>query len=119
MEIRFKDRKFVTTAAKMSLSKNAFFLIKDDVEGDIRINVALAIDSDSNDNYTRYTVENSYQALIQIYNAPVGKYVRTREAMKLGTYMNKYNLYLQFCLEPEDGNKTRVLKVTFYIEKKD
>lgn len=42
MEIRFKDRKSVTTAAKMSLSKNAFFLIKDDVEGNIWLSVFIS-----------------------------------------------------------------------------
>lgn len=117
MEIRFKDTDTAIDISKLSFSKGIYYSIKDDVEGDLDINIALATDSTEEKSFTRYKILNAHKALVQIFNAPKDKYVRTKDKMLLGSYKNDYKLFLQFCLEPEGVNKIRIFKAMFTISK--
>ena len=117
MEIRFKETDTVVDFSKISFSKGIYYSIKDDVEGAIDINVVLSADSTDEKSFTRYKILSAHKALVQICNAPSDKYVRTKDKMLLGSYKKEYKLYLQFCLEPEGVNRTRVFKAMFTIGK--
>ena len=117
MEVRFKETDTVVDFSEISFSKGIYYSIKDDVEGDIDINVALTTDSTEEKSFTRYKVLNAHKALVQICNAHSDKYVRTKEKILLGSYKKEYKLYLQFCLEPESVNRTRLFKAMFTISK--
>ena len=83
MEVRFKETDTVVDFSEISFSKGIYYSIKDDVEGDIDINVALTTDSTEEKSFTRYKVLSAHKALIQICNAPSDKYVRTKEKILL------------------------------------
>ena len=117
MEIRFKNTDTAIDISKLSLSKGIYYSIKDDVEGDLNINIALTTDNKEDKSFTRYKILNEHKALVQICNAPGDKYVRTKDKMLLGSYKNDYKLYLQFCLEPEGMNRIRIFKAMFTISK--
>lgn len=96
MEIRFKETDTVVDFSKISFSKGIYYSIKDDVEGDIDINVVLSTDSTDEKSFTRYKILNAHKALVQICNAPSDKYVRTKDKMLLGSYKKSTNCICNF-----------------------
>lgn len=96
MEVRFKETDTVVDLSKISFSKGIYYSIKDDVEGDIDINVVLTTDSTEEKSFTRYKVLSAHKALIQICNAHSDKYVRTKEKILLGSYKKSTNCICNF-----------------------
>lgn len=119
----FKSKKKMETLFKKTyeISKEtpAKSIVYDEVEGNIEFSYKI-VDEVQNpkDSYTRYEVADPHHATILISNVK-GYGVRLNEPFRLGTYMNKYNLYLTYVLYSSDENKWFIEVSYLYDRLKD
>ena len=92
-------------------------VLPDNIEGNVKFNFYLKANPDQQKSYSELHVVARDEANIAIYNAPINKQTSVKEDISVGTYQNKYNLYLNYrlyCQTKEDG----IITVNFYIEEK-
>ncbi len=90
-------------------------VLPDSVEKDITFKFYLRTNPDKQESFTEYIMISPTEAELSIYNAPEDKQTSIQEAIHVGTYMNKYGLYVNYSL----WRKTKdsgTITINFYIE---
>lgn len=118
MEIRFDNTKSFSKKCSISNSNPLFFKIFDSVEGDINVRIRLSTDDQEEKSYTNYSIIDSWNSEVQIFNAPKEGYVTTDTPIVLGTLLGKYKLMLKYNLSPIDIHNQRAIQLDFYLEEK-
>lgn len=118
MEIRFDNTKSICKISSISNSNPLYFKIFDSVEGDINVRIKLLTNNQEEKSYTNYSITDSWNSEVQIFNAPKEGYVTTDTPIVLGTLLGKYKLLLKYNLSPIDIYNQRTIQLDFYLEEK-
>lgn len=108
--------KFIIQTNISSMSKVDVKII-DRVEGDIDLTICLKTDNANTKSITKYIIKDAHCGEIQIINADLNKYTRAEKPIGLGTYKNKYKLYVDYLLEPLMSDGKSPIRLNFYVEK--
>lgn len=102
---------------EISVNEPFVVVLPDSVEKDLTFTFYLREDKSKQESYTNFHVLSPTEAEITIYNAPEKKQTSVINHIPTGTYMNKFNLFVNYVLQLESVEKG-IITVNFYTEEK-
>ena len=118
MNVDLNNKEKFIIQTNISLASQVDVQIIDRVEGNIDLTICLKADKVNTKSITKFIIRDAYCGEIQIINADLNKYTRAEKPIGLGTYKNKYNLYVDYLLEPSMSDGKSPIRLKFYVEKK-
>lgn len=107
----------LSVPGKILINEPFPIVLKDSVENDLTFRFFMRDDKSKHDSFTRFDIISSTEAEITIYNAPEKKQTSVVEHIPVGSYMRKYNLFVNYILQRESAENGDIT-VNFYTEEK-
>jgi len=106
-----------TVQGEITTAEPLVVVLPDSVEGDIKFNFYLKQNEQNPKSYTELIIVSPNEANVSLYNIKEKLQASVAEDIPVGTYQNKYKLYLNyilFCKTREAGT----IMINFYTEEK-
>ena len=92
-------------------------VLPDNVEGPVKFNFYLKENRERPTVYTELQVVAADEANISLFNMPGKRQMSVKEDIPVGTYQNRYNLFVNFVLLSKTPNEGSIT-INFFIEEK-